>query len=491
MVSAGVHGQRRSWTVLLSVLATLTLYRAWVIVHNQLPLFFDEAQYWIWSLDPDWGYYSKPPMVAWVIRLFAVLGDSELVIRLGTLLLHPLTALLVYALGTRMFGTGAALVAALVFISLPLVGFNSLFMTTDAPLFFFWGMAVFALWRSLDSNAWRDWLLLGAASGLGLQSKYSMVILAPSIFLLLCLPGYRAHWRNPRLYLAAALALLIFLPNVWWNARMDFVSFRHTAEISQLDRGLFHPAMLAGFAGAQFGCMGPVAFSLLLISLFSRSTWRDPKLGFLAAMTLPFFAFISVQALLAKANPNWAAPAYFAGALLVAARWRMHERDRRWIAGVVIGSNLAILSGFYHYRDIAAAAGVQLTRKTDPYARVRGWPQIGLAVRQALARNPDAKLAVATRDEFALLNYYVRPHPDHMRIWNPEGRRQNHFHLVADLRQDPGTNFIFATRNSLQDAPARAFERWTPLGTASVALYPDERLTLYLYRGDRFKGYRP
>ena len=491
MVSARVREQHSSWTMLLVVLAALTLYRAWVIVHQQLPLFLDEAQYWAWSRQLDWGYFSKPPMVAWVIRLFGILGESELVIRMGTLMLHPLTALLAYALGRHMFGTTTAFTAALLFISLPLVGFNSLFMTTDAPLFFFWGLAAYALWRALQSNAWRHWMVLGAAAGLGLLSKYSMAIFAPSLVLVLSLPNYRAHWRNPRIYLAALLALLIFLPNVFWNAQMDFVSFLHTAEISQLDRELVHPAMLAEFIGAQFVCMGPIAFFLLLMALASPSTWRDPARGFLAALTLPFLAVISLQALLAKANANWAAPAYFAGALLVAAGWPMHERKRRWLAVIAIGSNLVFLSGFYHYRALAQAAGIELTRKTDPYARVLGWPELGAALSQVLARNPDARLAVTTREEFALLNYYIRPHPQQMRIWNPEGRKQNHFHLAADLRQDLGVNFIFATRNELDEGPASAFERWSARGAVTVALYPNDRLTLYLYRGDRFRGYRP
>ena len=489
MHPARASEQHRSWTVLLLAVALLTGYRAWVIVHNQLPLFFDEAQYWIWSRHPAWGYYSKPPMVAWVIGLFAMAGESELAIRCGTLLLHALSALLAYALGRRMLGSAAGLAAGLLFASLPIVGFNSLFMTADAPLFFFWALACLALWRALNGNAWADWLLLGIAAGLGMLSKYSMAIFAPSACLVLCLPHYRAHWRNPRCWLAVLLALLVFAPNLWWNAQTDFVSFRHTAEISQLGRTLFHPARLAGFTAAQFACMGPIAFGLLLLALGAPSTWRDPKRGFLAALTLPFLLLIGLQALLARANPNWAAPAYFTGSLLLVAHWSLQRR--RWLAAIIIASNLLLLSGFYHYRALASAAGVELTRKTDPYARLRGWPAAGQAVGQVLARHPDAVLAVGTRDEFALLNYYVRPHPDFMRIWNPQHRRQNHFHLVADAGGERGANFIFATRQPMGEASAAAFEHWTALGRLTVPLYRDEQLTLYLYRGDRFKGYQP
>ncbi len=479
--------QAGAWAVLLLVLAALTLYRA-AIAHHALPLYQDEAQYWVWSRMPDWGYYSKPPMVAWVIRLFSGLGDDELSVRMGSLLLHPLTALLVYALGLRMFDARTAIIAALLFISLPLVGFNSLFMTTDAPLFFFWGMAAYALWNCLDRNRWRDWLLLGIATGLGLLSKYSMALFAVSVVLALCLPHYRRHWRNPRLYAAAVFAFLIFLPNLWWNARMDFVSFRHTAEISQLDRDLFHPARLAEFAGAQFACMGPIAFAFLLMALATPSVWRDRRRGLLAALTLPFLTAISLQALLARANANWAAPAYFAGTLLVAAQLVAQQRQRWWIAMAVL--NLALLSGFYHYHSITDALGIKLTRKNDPYSRLLGWPQAAGEVSRVLARHPEARLASLDRGEYALLRYYVRPHPDSMGIWNPDRKRQHHFHLSADIAQARGASFIIATTHPLDAGAARSFEQWEAIGPVSVPLYPDYQLRLYLYRGNCFRGYQ-
>ena len=206
---------------------------------------------------------------------------------------------------------------------------------------------------------------------------------------------------------------------------------------------------------------------------------------------MPFLAVIALQALLAKANANWAAPAYFGGALLVAARWSLHAPQRRSLALAAIGLNLLFLSGFYHYRDLAAGAGIVLTRSTDPYARLRGWPQLGAAVRRTLAQHPEAQLAVTTREEFALLAYYARPESARMRIWNPAHSRSNHFHLVADAGQRPGATYLFASRQQLGDAPAASFASWRALGQASVPLYPGQALTLHLYLGQQFKGYRP
>lgn len=476
---------RASWTLLLLGLLALTAYRAWVIHHTALPLYVDEAQYWMWSRELDWGYYSKPPVVAWVIRLFSPLGDGELAIRAGTLLLHALAAMLAGTLGRSMFDQDTGIKAALLLASMPLVGFNSLFMTTDAPLLFCWALAGWALWHALERNRRRDWLLLGCAAGLGLMSKYSMALLAPSVAVALCLPSYRRHWRNPRLLLAVLPALLLFLPNLWWNWRMDFVSFRHTAEISRLAEDLIHPAHLAEFIGAQALCLDPIGFAVLAGALSDRGMWRDRRCAVLAALTLPFLAVMSLQALLARANANWAAPACFGAAILVSARLRMRGRERWWLAALLL--NLALLSLFYHYRSLAEAAGLPLTRARDPYARVLGWPQAGQGVKAVLARHPDARLVSRHRGEFALLDYYARPYADGARIWNPGQQRSNHFQLTADLAGERGANVIVATTEPL-DA-ARSFERWRSLGQVTVPLYPGDPLRLYLYRGERFRGY--
>ena len=53
------------WLVI--VLGAITIFRIAALYFNATDLFFDEAQYWSWSLQPDFGYYSKPPLIAWLI----------------------------------------------------------------------------------------------------------------------------------------------------------------------------------------------------------------------------------------------------------------------------------------------------------------------------------------------------------------------------------------------------------------------------------------
>src|SRR5690349_2639988 len=98
--AAGMPAARRSymrWTIAL--LAALTAVRILWLAVQPAGLYPDEAQYWFWASQPAWGYYSKPPLVAWTISLTtAVLGDSEFAIRLAAPLLHAIAAGFVYGI---------------------------------------------------------------------------------------------------------------------------------------------------------------------------------------------------------------------------------------------------------------------------------------------------------------------------------------------------------------------------------------------------------
>src|SRR3954468_11713165 len=90
-------------TTLAGVLAITGLRVLWIAL-QPADLYPDEAQYWIWSQQLAFGYYSKPPLVAWLIALTTGLfGDSEFAIRLSAPLLHAAAAVFVYGIGARLY----------------------------------------------------------------------------------------------------------------------------------------------------------------------------------------------------------------------------------------------------------------------------------------------------------------------------------------------------------------------------------------------------
>ena len=100
----------------------LTAYRIWVINHLGIDLYVDEAYYWGWSQNLDWGYYSKPPLIAALIAAStALLGNGLVAIKLPSLLLYPATAFALYGLGRRLYSPRVGFWAGLCFLSMPLV----------------------------------------------------------------------------------------------------------------------------------------------------------------------------------------------------------------------------------------------------------------------------------------------------------------------------------------------------------------------------------
>lgn len=472
---------------LLLALFALTAWRFYAAIEANLELYADEAQYFDWSRSLEWGYYSKPPMLAWIIRLSTELfGESELGIRAMSFVLYPLAAWFLFLAVRRGFADAAAehwaLAAALLFATLPLVSLGSWLITTDAALLLFWSLSLYFLVRALDRGAWHDWIALGLCVGLGALSKYTMVFFPAALGLfLLSSPAHR-HWLvHPRAWTGALVALLTLAPNLLWNAQHDFVSFRHTAEISQLDRELINPIALAEFFAAQFLVFGPVSMAILLLTAWRWSAWwTDVRLRLFALFTLlPLIAFIALS-LLSRAFANWAAFAYVAGAAFVAIVLLRAGR-RGWLLAAAL-TNLGIAAALYHAHPLTDTLGIERTRKSDPYARLTGYRALGAAVRERMASFPHARLLGDDRKTFALLLYYARPQSEGARYFNPDGRIRNHYALTRDIAHAPMGEFILVSRSATVETLAPHFAEIEALAPIHIPLYRDYTLEYRLWR---------
>lgn len=451
---------------LLLILGLGTLYRALALHWSGLNLYVDEAQYWTWAQALDWGYYSKPPVIAVLIAATTSLfGDGEFAVKCGALLLYPLTTLVVFALAKRLFDARIAFWSALVFFTLPGIALSSLIISTDVPLFLCWACAMYAFLRATESNQWRWWLALGVVCGIGLLTKYTMGIFALSALLHLAVtPTLRRHFGNPRPYLAAALAALIFAPNLWWNAHHGWPTFQHTAEISNLESGPgLHWDELTEFLSGQAAILGPLLFGVF-IWLLLRPWWRHASERLLACYTLPFLLLISLQALLGRANANWGAMAYVGGTIWVVSFLLQRRHQALLIAALAF--NLALASLTYHYHALIAAAGVPLSGSAKPIAcwraltgtdaeascpdffkRVQGWDRLGAAVQARLAAAPELRLLTDERDLISELHYYARPATDTAVLYNATGRIDSHYALTTTLRDKPGQSYLYLSRS--------------------------------------------
>ncbi len=495
---AHTPARNREWLGLLAFFAVVSIYRLLVLRHNGLDLYLDEAQYWTWAQHLAWGYFSKPPMIAGVIAATtAVCGNGVVCIKSGAVLIYPLVSLLIYATARQLFTRpeerGVAVWSSVSFFTLPGAAFSAMIISTDVPLFLFWTAALYAYIRAVHSKHWSWWLLAGLAAGLGLLTKYTMVIFAFSVLLHLgTTPRLRTWLRNPKPYAAMLVAGVVFAPNLLWNAQHGWPTLHHTEQISHLnsDAGL-HWNHLLEFLGSQFAITGPVLLTAFILQLaLLRKLWiADERLRLLACFALPFLFIISLQALLGRANANWGAMTY-ASATIFSVALLIRQQQRRWlITGLVF--NLALMIAAYHFDGLADTFGIELTAKTDLYKRVRGWNELGRQASVVQSQYPQALLLGDSRDVLAELEYYVTPQPLDAVLWNPQAVIDSHYALTTTMNDKLGRDFIYVTGRPALDAQIVAsFDSIEALPPLHVTIRPKYALDYHVWLLQHFDGYQ-
>jgi 4-amino-4-deoxy-L-arabinose transferase-like glycosyltransferase len=335
-VSRSAPPDARAFRLALAGIALVTLYRVALLPFDRADLFVDDAQYWFWGQELAWGYYSKPPLIAWILRFSTAIGsDAPFWIRLPLPLIHACTAVVVALIGRRLFGPRVGGLAGLGFVSLPGVAVGSLLVSTDTPMLFCFALAMLAQLRLAEAPSAGWAVALGAAVGAGLLAKYAMIYFPPAAALAaLLLPAARIGWRDAAI--AAAVAIALVAPNLVWNAANQFATVQHTA--SNVD---WHGVALdldewLEFFSGQFAVAGPVLFAAYLAGL--TRVGRAPELRYPAAMSLPVFLVVSGQAMLSTANANWAAAGHLGVVLLGTAVLAPRPR----LLAVSLGINLAV-----------------------------------------------------------------------------------------------------------------------------------------------------
>ena len=397
------------------VVVALTVVRLLGLVMTPLSLHPDEAQYWTWSRTFDWGYFSKPPLVAWVIAATtSVFGNDPWAVRLAAPLAHAGAAWALYALGRRMYGDLAGWWAGVSWLLIPGVWLSSALITTDAMLLPLWAAALFTGWRWVETRAWRWALLTGALVGLGALAKYAM------LYFPLC-AALAAVW-SPTVrravfswagLAALGMATIVLAPNIAWNAAHDFETVAHTAANADWQGDLLNFDQLGAFLGDQFAVAGVLAALLVaLLVEYARSGWAlDDRARFLLAFVAPPLLLIIAQALISRAHGNWAASAYPGAVVLIAGRFagtrliRIANGAHAALFAIFLGMALAPTAAF---RAPFVGRGVENGLK-----RMNAWDATAslIAARAraaAAARAPYSAILVDHRHTYVELLYNLR-----------------------------------------------------------------------------------
>src|SRR3979411_2688380 len=327
---------RNTAVTILSLGALLLVAAAWP------PLTFDEAYYWMWSKHLASGYYDHPPGVAYVIRLGTMIaGDTELGVRLVSILLALPMSWAVYRTASILFGVRLASTATILLNVTLMAAVGTLIVTPDAPLLVASSFVLFFLAKVLETGRGAWWLAVGAAVGAALLSKYTAMFFGPAILIwLVAVPKLRRWLISLWLYLGGLVALLMFTPVILWNADHHWVSF-----IKQMGRARiedFRPAFIAELIPTQIAFATPLVFilgAMWLYALFVGKAGPATARALINATLWTIVLYFVWHSLHARVEANWFAPVYpaFAIAAAVAAHLAPWEPRRQRLGGFLPG----------------------------------------------------------------------------------------------------------------------------------------------------------
>jgi 4-amino-4-deoxy-L-arabinose transferase-like glycosyltransferase len=462
-----IHRKRSYGEALGLSLILISIFRIYFILTGPFDLSPDEAHYWEWSRRIDWSYYSKGPMIAYLIYIGTHLfGDTVLGVRVFAVVLSAGSSFLIYRIGKERYDDKTGFVAALLIQIVPLYSVYGLVFTIDSPFIFFWILSLYLFHRILQQSGGTEgrfdfyWLLLGASVGLGLLTKYTMAFFLVSAFLFLL-----SSEKNRRIlmtsgpYGAALMSLAVFSPVVFWNAANGWVTFKHTAGQAHIADGLKLSAMtFIEFIGSQIGVVTPLLFFFIILAL-----WRLRKTehgSFFFWFSVPVLVFFAVKSLQGKVQANWALPGYAAGFLAFAAFYagKIRMSVKRSNPVLMTGLFLAMLVTYFaHFPSV-----LNLPRSKDPTSRLVGWKELGIEASRAYLEMNGTEPVFIFSDKYQVaseLAFYMEGNPVTYCI--NLGRRMNQYDLWPDFKGLTGHNALFVRTSDAGLPPdvENAFER--------------------------------
>lgn len=437
-------------------LFVLSLFRIYVMLQGPLDLSPDEAHYWEWSRRLDLSYYSKGPMIAYLIALSTSLfGDNPFGVRAFAVIFSLLNSLLIFQIGKKLFNEKIGYLSGILFQLIPLFNIYGIGFSIDSPFLLLWTLSLLMFIKSVERGGiW--WILLGLSIGLGLLTKYTMAFFYPCmlLYLLRDKPSFKfERLRIPGLFLAFGISLLVFSPVIIWNYQNDWVTIKHTAGQAHLHEGFkISIKYFFQFLGSQILAVTPLFFFLgfYLILKPDKLNMTSDKRWFLLSFSIPVLLFFLLKSLHGKVQANWAMTAYVP--LLFTTALAYYHIDYRKIAKVSLGVAVAFTI-ILHTVPL-----FNLPSNLDPTSRIKGWRQLGAKVSEIKEELDKLGKVIIFSDRYQIsseLAFYTKGHPKVYCI--NLGRRMNQYDLWepinSELERDRVVNGIFVVYGTLDKPP--------------------------------------
>jgi hypothetical protein len=462
---------------------------------RQYGYFRDELYYLDLARHLDWGYVDCAPLVAIYAKAALLMGGSLAALRVipalaGTALV-AITVLFARELGGARY---AQFLAGLAVLFCPAFLVMDSLMTMNAFEPLFWTGCLLVVARILRTGDSRLWLWFGALAGLGLENKHSTLSFGFAVAVALLLTHHRREFAKPWIWIAFAIALALFLPNIIWQIRHHFPTIEDLGNVRRLGKNVVLGPV--AFIKQQILVMGRILLFVWLpglVWLLRKRMWRVLGLTFVV-----FFVLMEI----AHAKDYYVFPIYpvlFAGGALAIEEWLTNNAawKRAALAAAIVILSLPLVPmatwmlSPEHLVAYQSAIGFKPAKQEvhheslliQPIADQFGWPEMArevAAIYNSLPPTDRAQTGIFAGNygEAGAINQFG-PQYGLPRAWS---RHQNHWYWGPPPQAYKNLIVIQWSREDVQDncTSFQAFEHYQRFGME------EENTPIYLCRGAQF-----
>ncbi len=381
--------------LLYLILGTAAFRLIYISIPNLAP---EEAYYWNYSRHLALSYFDHPPMLAYLIYIFTLVGkQSEFFVRIGCVLISSGLTYLTYLVGKLLFDRKVGFFSALLLNCILIFSLGAMIATPDTPMIFFWVLSFYFFCKLILTQKKKWWYFWGISTGLALLSKYTAIFIILSVFLFLIFSKKNRKWlitKEP--YLALILGILVFLPVIIWNAQNNWASFLFQSSRRAKELGSFSARHFFGYLGAQIGVISPLIYAGLIYAAVKSGIvgFKEHHQKFLLCFcwSFPIILVFTLVATKYWVKINWVTAGYFSASIsAVALFFRFLERGRKWVktwgvTSLIIGLIFVLIA---HILPVMKFIPVSSSLDT-----VTGWKELAQRVEKEKSRMPEGTIVV-------------------------------------------------------------------------------------------------
>lgn len=295
-----------------------------LLCNTSLPL--DSVEAVMWGSQWAWGYDKHPPLSAWAAELFTnLLGDGGLY--LLSQLCVVLAGLGIYRLGRQLKLSGPqALMAVLLLDTIYYYQYISVEFNVNYLQMPFWAWGWVCGIDAIQKKRFASWIGLGACVALAALTKYIAVFLLIPLFAAWWARGeLKQALRSPGLYVAGAVAILLFLPHLLWMKEHDWITITYGLRRGASEEALWwhHIVNPLAFLLEQAAILLP----LIILAIYCGIKSSGPVEKHPGSFSIATGAYLAIAALSLVIGMEpvtmWAAPMALGIGLWLVPRYRI------------------------------------------------------------------------------------------------------------------------------------------------------------------------